>query len=108
MPRTRAQLEQAAADAEAWLDALDPSELRTPGADATDLRRIGTALANVAAAESYLTEAVRLARANGRSWADIAMVVGLSREAVRKRYGSSSVPQPRRRDVTDTAERPGR
>lgn len=92
MPRTRAQLEQAAADAEAWLDNLDPSELDSPAADATDLRRIGAALTATASAESELTEAVRLARANGRSWADIAIVLGVSREAARKRYGAPAAP----------------
>ncbi|MGQ0776551.1 MAG: sigma-70 family RNA polymerase sigma factor [Pseudonocardiales bacterium] len=95
MPRTRAQLEQAAADAEAWLDTLDPNELDSPDADATDLRRIGTALGSVVAAERELTEAVRLARGHGRSWADIAMVLGVSREAARKRYDVPAVPQPR-------------
>ena len=95
MPRTRAQLEQAAADAEAWLDKLDPSALETPAADATDLRRIGTALAAVASAEGELAEAVRLSRAHGRSWTDIAIVLGVSREAARKRYGAPTVPEPR-------------
>ncbi|MGH3942387.1 MAG: sigma-70 family RNA polymerase sigma factor [Pseudonocardiaceae bacterium] len=95
MPRTRAQLEQATADAEAWLDTLDPSELDNPDAEATDLRRIGTTLGTVVAAERELTEAVRLARAHGRSWADIAMVLGVSREAARKRYDVPAVPQPR-------------
>lgn len=95
MPRTRAQLDQAAADAEAWLDALDPSELDKPEADTTDLRRIGVALTAVAAAENELAEAVRLARENGRSWADIATVLGVSREAARKRFNVPTVPQPR-------------
>ena len=95
MPRTRAQLEQAAADAEAWLEELDPAEVDKPEADATDLRRIGTALRAVAAAEHELTEAVGLARENGRSWAEIAMVLGVSREAARKRFGNPSVPEPR-------------
>jgi DNA-directed RNA polymerase specialized sigma24 family protein len=95
MPRTRAQLEQAAADAETWLDTLDPSELDNPDTDATDLRRIGTALGAMAAAERELTEAVRLARTHGRSWADIAMVLGVSREAARKRYDVPAVPRPR-------------
>lgn len=76
MPRSRAQLEQAAAEEEAWLDELDPTELSKPEADATDLRRVGVALDTVAAAENELAEAVRLARENGRSWADIAWFSG--------------------------------
>ncbi|MGH4016861.1 MAG: hypothetical protein ACRDSL_23620 [Pseudonocardiaceae bacterium] len=59
-------------------------------------------LAAVAAAESDLAEAVRLARANGRSWAYIAIVLGVSREVARKRFGAPTVPQPRT-DLTGTA-----
>jgi len=85
MPRTREELEKAAAEAEAWLDQLDPATIR--GADASDLRRIGLALKRIAATEAELAAAVAAARANGRSWADIAMVLGISRQAARQRYG---------------------
>jgi hypothetical protein len=46
MPRTREQLEQAAAAARAWLDSLDPAI--GPAEDPRDLRRIGLALGDVA------------------------------------------------------------
>ena len=95
MPRTREQLEQAAADAERWLDQLDPAELNTPEADSTDLRRIGLALGAVAAAEAELAEAVRAARASGRSWGDIGMVLGISRQAARTRFHQPAIPTPR-------------
>lgn len=85
MPRTREQLEQAAADAEAWLDSLDPAE--TPAEDPRDLRRIGLALADVAKAERDLADAVADARRNGRSWGEIALVLGVSKQAARQRYG---------------------
>lgn len=85
MPRTREQLEQAAADAEAWLDSLDPAE--TPAEDPRDLRRIGLALADVAKAEGDLADAVADARRNGRSWGEIALVLGVSKQAARQRYG---------------------
>lgn len=85
MPRTREELEQAAAAAEAWLDALDPAE--TPAEDPRDLRRIGLALADVANAERELHDAVAAARDNGRSWGEIALVLGVSRQAARQRYG---------------------
>jgi len=42
MPRTRQELERAAADAELWLDSLDPATSRAD--DPIDLRRIGLAL----------------------------------------------------------------
>lgn len=88
MPRTRAQLEQAAEAARAWLDSLDPAG--TPAEDPRDLRRIGLALSDVAAAERELEDAVAAARANGRSWGDIALALGVSKQAARERYGHAS------------------
>ncbi len=95
MPRTREQLELAAADAAQWLDEMDPAALDDPAADSTDLRRIGLALAAIASASAELESAVRTARENGRSWGDIAMVLGISRQAARQRYGQSAIPTPR-------------
>ncbi|MDQ2706851.1 MAG: sigma-70 family RNA polymerase sigma factor [Actinomycetota bacterium] len=92
MPRTKEQLERAAADAERWLDELDPAELDNPEADATDLRRIGLALRAVASAETELAEAVRAARGTGRSWGLISTVLGVSRQAARVRFGEPAVP----------------
>lgn len=85
MARTREELEQAAADAEAWLDSLDPVE--TPAEDPSDLRRIGLALGDLATAERELADAVAAARRQGRSWSEIAMVLGVSKQAARERYG---------------------
>lgn len=90
MPRTRKQLEQAAADAEAWLDSLDPDS--TPAEDISDLAAIGAALSKVAEAESDIEAAVSTARANGRSWPRIALVLGISKQAAQQRYGASDVP----------------
>lgn len=88
MPRTREELEQAAADAEAWLDQLDPDV--TPAEDAADLRRIGLALQAVASSEAELADAVAAARTQGRSWELIALVLGVSRQAASQRYGSTA------------------
>lgn len=84
MPRTREQLEQAAAEAAAWLDQLDPET--TPAEDITDLRAVAEAVVNVAAAQAHLEETVRAARQRGRSWGRIAMALGTSRQAARERY----------------------
>ncbi len=89
IPRTREQLEAAAADAEAMLDSLDPAT--TPVEDTADLRGIAAAINEVAAAEANLSAAVAAARSQGRSWARIAMVLGVSKQAARQRYG----PPPR-------------
>ncbi len=87
MPRSRKQLEQAAADAEAWLDSLDPNT--TSAEDISDLAAIGAALSKVAEAESDIAAAVEGARANGRSWPRIALVLGISKQAAQQRYGAA-------------------
>lgn len=92
MPRTREQLEQAATEATAWLDSLDP--VTTPAEDPQDLRRIGLALVDLAAAEQELADAVAEARGNGRSWGEIAMVLGVSKQAARERYGDAASASP--------------
>lgn len=88
MPRTREQLEAAATEAEAWLDALDPASTQVE--DTGDLRAIACAMSAVADAEGKLAGAVAEARANGRSWARIAMVLGVSKQAARQRYSAPS------------------
>ena len=87
MPRTRTQLEHAAADAEAWLDSLDPAA--TPAKDATELRAVAAALRLVATAEHELADAVHAARRGGHSWAAIAAVLGVSKQAASGRFGDT-------------------
>lgn len=86
MPRTRHELEQAAAETEKWLESLDPAP--DDWDDPADLRAIGEALRAVADGESALAQAVKAARSNGRSWSEVAMVLGVSRQAARERYGT--------------------
>ncbi len=85
MPRTRHELEKAATDAETWLESLDPAV--TPAEDPTDLRRIGLALRSLADYQREVDEAVAAARESGRSWGEIGLVLGTSRQATRERYG---------------------
>jgi hypothetical protein len=94
MPRTREQLEQAAAEATQWLDDLDPDDPGVTVEDTADLRAVGLALAAVAASESNLTATVAAARANGRSWARIAAVLGVSKQAAMRRFSKPSHPVP--------------
>ncbi|MFI5052869.1 MAG: sigma-70 family RNA polymerase sigma factor [Acidimicrobiia bacterium] len=93
MPRTREQLEQAAADAEAWLDSLDPST--TSAEETNDLRHIGLALGDVAKGEAAVADAVAIARANGRSWSEIGLVLGVSKQAARQRFGEIEATRKR-------------
>jgi hypothetical protein len=85
MPRTLEQLEHAARQAEARLDDLDPET--TPADTIEDLRAIARAVATRAEAERRIAEAVARAREHGRSWARIALVLGISRQAAQERYG---------------------
>lgn len=75
-----------AAEAEAWLDSLDPAT--TPAEDISDLRAIAAAVNDVAAAERRVREAVQIARMNGRSWARIGIALGVTRQSAHERYGS--------------------
>jgi hypothetical protein len=90
MPRTREQLARAAAEAEAWLGSLDPATSKAE--DTTDLRRVGLAVQAVAKAEEDLAEAVATAKANGRSWGQLAMVLGVSKQAAAERFRSVGAP----------------
>ncbi len=89
MPRTHDQLQKALADAEAWLDDLDPAALASPDSDGRDLRAIGDALRAVAASDLELAERVTDARAKGRTWTQIAAVLGVSKQAARERFGDA-------------------
>jgi hypothetical protein len=89
VPRTREQLEQAAAEAEEWLDNLDPDDADLTVDDPADLRAVGQALAAVASAEQSLAAAVAASRKNGRSWARIAAVLGVSKQAASRRYADA-------------------
>lgn len=88
MPRNREDLERAAAEAEEWLDDLDPADVMAE--DTTDLRAITAALARIAADERELRAAVGAARSAGRSWGRIALALGVSKQAARQRFGASS------------------
>jgi hypothetical protein len=55
-----------------------------------DLRAIAEAADAVAAAEGHLRETVEVARARGRSWRQIGLVLGMSRQVARDRFGQES------------------
>lgn len=93
MPRTREQLQQAADDAERWLDSIDPTAIGLPDADATHLRRIGAAVRAASTSQLELADAVAAARDHGHTWTQIATMLGTSRQAAQERYGKAA---PRR------------
>ncbi len=87
VPRTREQLQQAAQDAERWLDSLDPVAIALPDADVSRLRRIAAGVRAAAASQVELADAVADAREHGHTWAQIAAMLGTSRQAAQERYG---------------------
>lgn len=74
------EIERAAKLAEEF----DPSDVAID--DTTDLRALAEAVAHVRAGEARVRELVALARANGRSWGEIGISLGVSRQAARERF----------------------
>jgi hypothetical protein len=81
---TDEQIERAAKLAEDF----DPSNI--PRDDTTDLRVIAEAVDGVRAGQARLRELVAAARANGRSWGEIGIALGVSRQAARERFSEKT------------------
>ncbi|HEX8079610.1 MAG TPA: hypothetical protein VF557_05335 [Jatrophihabitans sp.] len=97
MARSKEEIAKAAAESDAWMDAVEPARLSADAInDRNDLRQIGVALLAIEAAQQSLVDAVAQAKANGRSWTDIANVLGVSRQAARQRFDAhlESARQP--------------
>jgi hypothetical protein len=66
---------------------LDPSGI--PMDDTADLRILTEAVDSVRVGEARVRELVALARANGRSWGEIGIALGVSRQAARERFAET-------------------
>jgi 1-deoxy-D-xylulose 5-phosphate reductoisomerase len=77
---TNEEIERAAKLAEKF----DPSSV--PMDDTTDLRTLAEAVDAVRSGEARVREMVARARANGRSWGEIGIALGVSRQAARERF----------------------
>jgi hypothetical protein len=84
MRRTDDEIERAAHRFEQIADELDPATAAVDHTD--DLREIAAASEAARADEARLREAVEVARAHGRSWNQIAVALGVSRQAARQRF----------------------
>ena len=73
------------------------------GRDASALREVAAAFAQLAGSERRLAGAVSAARAEGHSWAAIGAMLGTSGEAARQRYGTRTRGAPQGRAGGDTA-----
>jgi|SRR5579872_1111461 len=90
MPRTPTQhspqdISEAIERLDAWADTLTAEDFEATG----DLVAVARAADAVEAAKAALEAAVVNARARDRSWNQIAMSLGVSRQAARQRFGES-------------------
>jgi len=84
MRHTDNEIERAAHRFDQLADTLDPTTAEVDHTD--DLREIAAAAEAARADEARLREAVEVARAHGRSWNQIAVTLGVSRQAARQRF----------------------
>ncbi len=84
MRHTDEEIERAAQRFEQLAEKLDPESARVVSTE--DLRGIAAAAQAVREDEARLREAVEVARARGRSWNQIAVALGVSRQAARQRF----------------------
>jgi len=82
------QIETAAARFEQWAENVDPATIRWQ--EAPELLAVAQVADNVRADEVRLRDAVAAARNAGRSWNRIAVALGMSREAARRRFGDKA------------------
>ena len=84
---TPSRVDRAAA-LEQWADAVDPADLRPADTDA--LRRIDELAQQRDDLDVDLAESVGAARAAHRSWSEIGAMLGVSKQAAQRKYGSKA------------------
>jgi hypothetical protein len=80
--RTDSEIEEAATRLEEWANTLTREDFE----DAGDLRQIAETVDTIRASEARVHELMQLARARGRSWGEIGIALGVSRQAARERF----------------------
>lgn len=85
---TDEEVERAARRFDQLADELDPATAEVDQTD--DLRAIAGVSEAVRADEARLREAVEVARAHDRSWNQIAVALGVSRQAARQRFADKT------------------
>lgn len=86
MAHTYDEIAEAAGRFERLADDLDPGSATAESID--DLGQIAAASEAMRADEVRLRQSVSTARAHDRSWNEIALALGVSRQAARQRYSS--------------------
>ena len=85
---TDEEIERAAERFERLAEDLRPAHVKVHSTD--DLRQVAVASDAVRADELRLREAVLSARAHGRSWNQISVALGVSRQAARQRFADKA------------------
>ncbi len=85
---TDEEIEEAARRFERLADQLDVEDAEV--SDTADLQQVAAASEAVRADEARLREAVLVARGRGRSWNQIAVALGVSRQAARQRFSDKA------------------
>jgi len=88
MPRSDEEIEKAGQRFARLADQLDPATVEVDQTD--DLRQVAAVSDAVRTDAARLREAVALARAHSRSWNQIAVAIGVSRQAARQRFGGKA------------------
>lgn len=70
---------------EQWADAVDADDL--VDVDTTALKALMDLAEQRTAVEEQLVDAVRQARAAHRSWSEIGLMLGVSKQAAQRKYG---------------------
>jgi hypothetical protein len=73
---------------EKWADTVDPADLRP--ADTAVLRHIAELAQQRDRVDEELTESVHASRAANRSWSEIGAMLGVSKQAAQRKYGSKA------------------
>ena len=89
-PMTKPTLSRAqrAANLERWAANVDTEELVT--LDTSELQRVANVVERRDALDAELTEAVVAARNAGRSWSEIATMLGVSKQAAQRKYAAKT------------------
>ena len=77
-----------AAALERWAEDVEADDLRE--VDTSALQTLGELAEQRAALEHEVAEAVRQARAAKRTWSEIGAMLGVSKQAVQRKYGTTS------------------
>lgn len=84
MRHSKQEIDEAARRFEELADRMDPADADVLRID--DLREVAVVSEAVRMDEERLREAVAAARAHGRSWNQIVVALGVSRQAARQRF----------------------